>query len=196
MSDFEQGSSSSDEKRAAHGDEVLSPVMTNEQSTIVSRAGTVVNASGHRDQLKRQYGLLEICGLALTIDNAWIAFAGSLQISLLNGGPPGILYEYIVACVYYTLIALCIAELASSLPSSGGVYHWATIAAGPRYGRCLGMSDTAHHSYTTNLGMKLPRLLHRFTQLLRLDLRPREYRRDPRQCGRPDVRRLPPRLRH
>jgi hypothetical protein len=44
--------------------------------------------------------------------------------------------------------------------------------------------------------MKLPRLLHRFTQLLRLDLRPREYRRHPRQRGRPDVRRLPPRLRH
>ena len=64
-----------------------------DKETAIPREGTAVNASGHRDQLRRQYGLLEICGLALTIDNAWIAFAGSLQISLLNGGPPGILYE-------------------------------------------------------------------------------------------------------
>lgn len=30
--------------------------------SIVSRMGDVINASGHRDQLQRQYGLLSICG--------------------------------------------------------------------------------------------------------------------------------------
>ena len=50
-------------------------------SAIVA-AGEIVNASGHRDQLKRQYGLLSICGLALTIDNAWVALAGSIAISI------------------------------------------------------------------------------------------------------------------
>lgn len=34
--------------------------------TIVSiEDGVVLNASGHQDELKRQYGLLGICGLAL-----------------------------------------------------------------------------------------------------------------------------------
>lgn len=108
------------------------------KTSIVTITGTVINASGHRDQLQRQYGLLSICGLALTIDSAWIAFAGSLQISLLNGGPPGILYEYIVACAYYALMGASIAELASAVPSSGGVYHWASVTAGPKYGRMLG----------------------------------------------------------
>lgn len=42
----------------------------------------VVNASGHRDQLKRHYGLLSICGLALTIDNAWVALGGSIAVSI------------------------------------------------------------------------------------------------------------------
>lgn len=104
------------------------PDLTSEESekvtkatSLVSQDGGLVNASGHRDQLQRQYGLWSICSLALTIDNAWIAFAGSLQVSVLNGGPPGILYEYIVACVYYALIGASIAELASSIPSSGGV---------------------------------------------------------------------------
>ena len=42
----------------------------------------MVNASGHKDQLKRQYGLFAICALALTVDNAWIALGGSVDISI------------------------------------------------------------------------------------------------------------------
>ena len=47
----------------------------------------VVNASGHKDQLTRQYGLLSICGLALTIDNAWVALGGSLTVSICACSP-------------------------------------------------------------------------------------------------------------
>ena len=49
---------------------------------IPVRTGEGVNASGHRDQLRRQYGLLSICGLALTIDNAWVALGGSIAVSI------------------------------------------------------------------------------------------------------------------
>lgn len=107
-------------------------------TSIVSKEGNVVNASGHEDQLKRQYGLWSICGLALTIDNAWIAFGGTLTVSILNGGSPGVLYEFITACVYYAFIGASIAELASAIASSGGVYHWASITPGARYGRIVG----------------------------------------------------------
>ncbi|KAH0550941.1 hypothetical protein GP486_007694, partial [Trichoglossum hirsutum] len=100
--------------------------------------GEEVNASGHKDQLQRQYSIWSLCGLALTIDNAWVALGGSLAIAIGNGGPPGVLYELLVACSYYALIAACIAELASAIPSAGGVYHWASVTPGPRYGRVLG----------------------------------------------------------
>jgi choline transport protein len=43
--------------------------------------GQAVNASGHEDQLDRQYGIWSLCGLALTIDNAWVALGGSLIIA-------------------------------------------------------------------------------------------------------------------
>ncbi|KAF2006583.1 putative choline transport protein, partial [Amniculicola lignicola CBS 123094] len=100
--------------------------------------GVPVNASGHKDQLKRQYGLLGICGLALNIDNAWIALGGSVTIAIANGGPPGVLYELIVACSYYAVIGACIAELASAIPSAGGVYHYASITPGIKWGRVIG----------------------------------------------------------
>ena len=112
--------------------------VSEKRTSLVSKDGIVINASGHRDQLKRQYGLLSICGLALTIDNAWIAFGGSLSVAVLNGGPPGILYEFITACVYYAFIGASIAELASSIPSSGGVYHWASVTPGAKWGRMIG----------------------------------------------------------
>lgn len=36
------------------------------------------------------------------------------------------------------MIAACIAEMASAIPSSAGVYHWASITGGKTYGRVLG----------------------------------------------------------
>jgi len=57
----------------------------------------------------------------------------------VNGGPPGVLYEFLTACFYYALIAASIAELASAVPSAGGVYHWASLTPGSaRWGRTLG----------------------------------------------------------
>lgn len=53
-----------------------------DRRTSIIQSGEVVNASGHRDQLQRQYGLLSICGLALTIDNAWVALGGSIAVSI------------------------------------------------------------------------------------------------------------------
>ncbi len=50
--------------------------------SVVTETGEIVNASGHRDQLNRHFGLWSICGLALTIDNAWVALAGSIAVSI------------------------------------------------------------------------------------------------------------------
>ena len=111
--------------------------LSDRRTSIVSKEGEIINASGHRDQLQRQYGLLSICGIALNINSAWIVIGGSLTISILNGGPPGIIYEFIVAVIFYSFIAASIAELASSMPTSGGVYHWASVTAGS-WGRSIG----------------------------------------------------------
>ncbi|KAK5632646.1 hypothetical protein RRF57_008360 [Xylaria bambusicola] len=100
--------------------------------------GAEVNVAGYKDQLKRQYGLWGIVGIALTVDNAWAALGSTISVSFLNGGPPGLIYGLIVALFWYSFIGLSLAELASSVPTAGGVYHWATIAGGPKWGRMLG----------------------------------------------------------
>lgn len=54
---------------------------TGEDITI-TLDGQIVNASGHPDQLQRGYGFLSICGLALSVDNAWVALGTSLTIAI------------------------------------------------------------------------------------------------------------------
>ncbi|KAI1191609.1 amino acid transporter [Nemania serpens] len=111
---------------------------TDTETVAAVNGGVEINAAGYRDQLKRQYGFWGIVGIALTVDNAWAALGSSISVSILNGGPPGLIYGLIVAVFWYSFIGLSLAELASSVPTAGGVYHWATIAGGPRWGRMLG----------------------------------------------------------
>ncbi|KAK4465513.1 putative amino acid transporter [Cladorrhinum samala] len=121
-----------------HKKQALDGPGSEDETILVVENGEVVNHSGYRDQLKRQYGLLGIAGIALTVDNAWVALGSSISVSILNGGPPGLIFGLIVAVFYYSFIGLGLAEFASSVPTSAGVYHWATIAAGKRHGRAAG----------------------------------------------------------
>ena len=107
------------------------------ETSVATIPETPINASGHRQELDRNFNLLSICSLGVTSGNTWIALGGSLTVAIYNGGPPGVLYEFIVVSVMYWFIAASLAELASAMPSAGGVYHWSSITAG-RYGRVCG----------------------------------------------------------
>jgi amino acid transporter len=48
-----------------------------------------------------------------------------------------VLYGLIIVSIFYALISASLAELASAIPSAGGVYHWSSVVAG-RYGRAAG----------------------------------------------------------
>lgn len=98
----------------------------------------LVNASGHVQELQRHFSLVSLVGIGLTVGNVWPAVGGSILVALYNGGPPGVLYEFITVSVFYWIVALSIAELASAIPSSSGVYHWASVTPGRKYGRFIG----------------------------------------------------------
>lgn len=68
----------------------------------------------------------------------WPAAGGSILVAIFNGGPPGVIYEFIVVSVFYWMVAASLAELASAIPSSAGVYHWASVTPGKKYGRVVG----------------------------------------------------------
>lgn len=108
------------------------------EDTTPTAATAPINASGHTQQLHRNFNLLSLAGIGLVVGNVWPAIGGSILVAIFNGGPPGVLYEFIVVSVFYWTVAASIAELASAMPSSAGVYHWASVTPGPRYGRVVG----------------------------------------------------------
>jgi choline transport protein len=81
----------------------------------------IINSSGYPDQLTRHYGLLSICGLALAVDNAWVAVGTSLAVSIYNGEAPGVIWELFIASFYYTFINASIAEVCST-PTGSDVH--------------------------------------------------------------------------
>ncbi|TKA47391.1 hypothetical protein B0A49_12360 [Cryomyces minteri] len=97
--------------------------------------GEVINVSGHKQELDRNFGFWSICAIGVVSDNAWAAGGGSLIVAFYNGGGPGVIFELIAATFFYIFIGASLAELASSIPSSANVYHWASVTAGPKYGR-------------------------------------------------------------
>lgn len=43
--------------------------------------GEVINASGHKQELERQFSLLSICSIGITTGNVWAALGGSIVSS-------------------------------------------------------------------------------------------------------------------
>jgi choline transport protein len=84
------------------------------------------------------FNLLTLVSLGFVVGSVWPALGSSIIIALFNGGSPGVLYEFTVVSIFYFIIAASIAELASAIPSSSGVYHWASVTPGPKYGRIVG----------------------------------------------------------
>lgn len=89
------------------------PELLAHNEAIPARAGEI-NASGHRQELQRNFGLLALCGVAITTGNSWVAMGGTIVrlpsrdalefvvadqvqvVGLYNGGSPGLLYELYV----------------------------------------------------------------------------------------------------
>lgn len=68
--------------------EVLPGELPLDQKVGPSAAGElasneVINASGHKQELERNFSLINICGVAITTGNTWTAIGGSVvRISL------------------------------------------------------------------------------------------------------------------
>ncbi|RYP27600.1 hypothetical protein DL767_007605 [Monosporascus sp. MG133] len=94
--------------------------------------GEVVNASGHRQELERNFVSFR------TSSFFYVRMFCVAILSVYNGGAPGVIYEFIAAGAFYLCVTVSLAELASAIPSSAGVYHWASVTPGRRAGRALG----------------------------------------------------------
>lgn len=97
------------EKQDSKGGAVIE---TNDSSRSLEQPQEgLINASGHVQELQRQFSLLSLCSVAITTGNTWVAIGGGIVsrwlvsrrrfkiliqpqvIAIYNGGPPGVIYE-------------------------------------------------------------------------------------------------------
>lgn len=55
--------------------------------------GVIINASGHQQELSRNFNFLSLCSVGIVTGNSWTAIGGSIVVALYNGGAPGVIYE-------------------------------------------------------------------------------------------------------
>lgn len=64
---------------------------SSDRAAMSIERGELINASGHVQQLDRNFNLLTLAGVGLVVGNVWPAVGGSILVAIFNGGPPGIL---------------------------------------------------------------------------------------------------------
>jgi choline transport protein len=127
------------------------PANQNDEEKSKPQPSIEVQEGTQTGELNRNFSLFSICSVGIVTGNTWAALGGSIAVAISNGGPPGVIYEFIAVTLLYCLIAASLAELASSIPSSAGVYHWASITGGPKYGRVCGWFAGLWNYFSWNL---------------------------------------------
>ncbi|KAE8351328.1 amino acid/polyamine transporter I [Aspergillus coremiiformis] len=90
-------------------------------------------AMGHKAELKRNFSLLSMLGLAFAILNSWTALSASLSLSLPSGGCVSVVWGLVTAGVCNLCIAASLAEFLSAYPTAGGQYHWVAVISWERW---------------------------------------------------------------
>jgi amino acid transporter len=92
---------------------------------------------GHKQELKRNFSMISMLGLAFAILNTWTALAASISLALPSGGPSSVIWGLMVAGICNLSLSASLAEFLSAFPTAGGQYHWAAIVSWPKSSRAI-----------------------------------------------------------
>jgi hypothetical protein len=102
-----------------------------------------VNETGHVQELERNFSLFSICSVGIVTGNTWAALGGSIVVAIYNGGPPGVLYEFIAVSIFYWLVAasLAVSSQAQAKTSINRLLGACLFHAKQRWGLSLGLDN-------------------------------------------------------
>ncbi|KAK3368266.1 amino acid/polyamine transporter I [Podospora didyma] len=84
---------------------------------------------GKKPVLKRNFGFMSILGFSCTVLITWEGMLIVSTQSLLNGGPAGVIWGYLIVWIGTLSTFAVLSELASMAPTAGGQYHWVALLA-------------------------------------------------------------------
>ncbi|KAK0718515.1 amino acid/polyamine transporter I [Lasiosphaeria miniovina] len=117
------------------------------QANAVGEDDAELERLGHKQELKRNFSMVSMLGLAFAILNTWTALAASISLALPSGGASSVIWGLMVAGICNLCLAASLAEFLSAYPTAGGQYHWAAIVSWKGWSRgisyCTGWINVA-----------------------------------------------------
>ncbi|TFK85161.1 amino acid transporter [Polyporus arcularius HHB13444] len=102
--------------------------------TAVRHADDVLLAKlGYRREFTRQISLIESTAIVFSILTPLVSITVSLPFPLASGGHIGMVFGWIIPCLFTLSVAAAMAELTSAMPTSGGLYYFSARLAPPRW---------------------------------------------------------------
>jgi amino acid transporter len=93
---------------------------------------------GYAQELFRAMGGFQNFAISFTIISILAGCLTSYYIAFESGGPIAITWGWLIVGLFSTIIALAMAEIASSFPTAGGLYYWASKLGSPGWGWATG----------------------------------------------------------
>ncbi|KAK4946864.1 GABA-specific high-affinity permease [Elasticomyces elasticus] len=86
---------------------------------------------GYKQELRRNFTMLEVFGIAFSIMGLLPSIASTLAYSI-PAGPVGLVWGWFLASGFIFVVGLAMADLGSAMPTSGGLYWWTHCFASPK----------------------------------------------------------------
>ncbi|KAA6412038.1 MAG: gaba permease [Lasallia pustulata] len=86
---------------------------------------------GYKQELRRNFTMLEVFGIAFSIMGLLPSIASTLSYSI-PAGPVGMVWGWFLASGFIFIVGLAMADLGSAMPTSGGLYWWTHFFASPK----------------------------------------------------------------
>ncbi|CAI7617572.1 unnamed protein product [Penicillium glandicola] len=110
--------------------EAVAPVATDERANV--RDVQLLARMGYKQELRRQYSTPQVFAIAFSIMGLVPSIASTLSFSL-PAGPVGMVWGWFTASIFIFLVGLAMADLASAMPTAGGLYWWTHYFAAPKW---------------------------------------------------------------
>src|SRR4051812_7294130 len=89
---------------------------------------------GYKQELERSWGGFTNFAISFSIISVLAGCFTNFFAAWNNGGPVMVSIGWPVVGALILVIALCMAEICSSMPTAGGIYYWASKLGGPSWG--------------------------------------------------------------
>ena len=89
---------------------------------------------GYAQELYRSMGGFQNFAISFTIISILAGCLTSYYIGFSQGGPVAITWGWLIVGVACTFVAMAMGEIASTYPTAGGLYFWASKLGGPGWG--------------------------------------------------------------